>query len=159
MKPGDRSRDTDRMARLSAALDQTVRDTGLPVVAVWLHGSWATAHERADSDLDLGLLAERPLSWTERGDFVAKLACLLDETWDIDAVDLLRADTVFAAMVVSTGERAFARGDAAQRFEMRAMSGYARLNEERGAILADILERGTISSSRRASFPANSRAA
>jgi uncharacterized protein len=144
MKPSDRSRDPDRVARLSAATDQAVRDTGLPIVATWLHGSWATAHERADSDLDLGLLAERPLSWTERSAFAAKLACLLDETWDIDAVDLLSADSVFAAMVVSSGERVFARGDAAQRFEMRAMSGYARLNEERGEILADILERGTI---------------
>jgi predicted nucleotidyltransferase len=144
MKRRDRSRDPDRMARLSAAIDQTVLDSELPIAAVWLHGSWATAHERADSDLDLGLLAERPLSWTERGEFVAKLARVLDEARDIDAVDLLSADSVFAAMVVSSGERVFSRGDAAQRFEIRALSGYARLNEERGEILRDILERGTI---------------
>jgi predicted nucleotidyltransferase len=144
MNPGDRSRDPDRMARLSGAIDQAVRDSGLPIVAVWLHGSWATAYERADSDLDLGLLGDRPLSWTDRGEFVAKLARLLDESRDIDAVDLLPADSVFAAMVVSTGERVFSRGDAAQRFEIRALSGYARLNEERGEILRDILERGTI---------------
>lgn len=144
MNPGNRSRDPDRMARLSAAIDQTVHDTGFPVAAVWLHGSWATANERADSDLDLGLLAERPLLWTERGEFVAKLARLLDEARDIDAADLLLADSVFAALVVSSGARVFSRGDAAQRFEIRALAGYARLNEERGEILRDILERGTI---------------
>lgn len=144
-KPGDQSgRDPDRVARLSAAIDQAVRDTGLPIVAVWLHGSWATTHQRADSDLDLGFLGARPLSWIERGDFVTGLAGVLGETQDIDAVDLLSADSVFAALAVSSGERVFSVGDAAQRFEIRALAGYARLNEERGEILRDIFERGTI---------------
>ena len=64
---------------------------------------------------------------------------------DTDVVDLMRADTVTIAEVVSTGQAIIARDlDRIAFFETLAYSKYALLNEERREILEDIAESGVI---------------
>lgn len=117
------------------------------LVAIYRFGSAATAAERVDSDLDLAALTEAPLSEEEqirlRWDVAERIAARIGR--DVDLVDLGGASTVFRARVVATGDRIWC-GDAnaADHFETRAFSAYARLNEERAGILADIGERGRV---------------
>jgi hypothetical protein len=63
----------------------------------------------------------------------------------VDLVDLRAASTVLQMQVVSSGELLF-EGNALerQRFEMLVFSSYARLNEERKAILQRIREEGRV---------------
>jgi uncharacterized protein len=64
---------------------------------------------------------------------------------NLDIADLRRCDTVFVAQVVNSGERVYTGDEtAAQRFEMTALSKYARLNEEREDIISDIKQRGSV---------------
>jgi len=53
-------------------------------------------------------------------------------------------DTVFAALVITGGQRLFTTGMAAEQFEVKTLSSYARLNEERETILHDIFKRGSV---------------
>ena len=50
----------------------------------------------------------------------------------------------FAFIVITTGERLFSSGIAADIFEMKTLAAYARLNEERHDILLNIFQRGTV---------------
>ena len=129
--------------RVVARLRESV--TGLRVV--YRFGSHATEAERADSDLDLAVLTDPPLDpdarmhlrWT----VAERVAALVRR--DVDLVDLGSASTVFRAHVVTSGERLWCADVAeAERFEMYALSAYARLNEERAGILRDIHARGRI---------------
>ena len=128
--------------RLSIAL--AIEATGLKMFAVYLHGSYGTEYMRADSDLDLAFLSARLLAFDEWVSFSAALQKFSRET-NLDIADLRRCDTVFVAQVVTSGERVYTGDEqAAQRFEMTALSKYARLNEEREEIISDIKQRGTV---------------
>lgn len=113
------------------------------VAAVYLFGSHAAGVATPASDLDLAVLAARPLGAVERFDVQERLAALAG--CDIDLVDLRSASTVMQARVVSTG-RVVRDADPGERarFETFAYSSYALLNEERAGILADIAARGTV---------------
>jgi predicted nucleotidyltransferase len=114
-----------------------------PLVAVYAFGSAGTDAERDDSDIDLAFLAESAVDPVRVFDVAGKLASILGR--DVDLVDLWRASTVMRAQVVSRGI-CILDGDrsARQRFEVHTYSSYARLNEERAGILADIQSRGRI---------------
>lgn len=128
--------------RLSIAL--AIKATGLNMLAVYLHGSYGTEYMRADSDLDLAILSARPLAFDELMSFSAALQKFSCDV-NLDIADLRRCDTVFVAQVVNSGERVYTDDEtAAQRFEMTALSKYARLNEERGEIISDIKLRGSV---------------
>lgn len=113
------------------------------LLAVWVFGTWGTEHERPDSDLDLAVLAERPLSADEVWAALRALHEVTDR--DVDLVDLTRNDAIIRAQVVARGERLYC-ADAARctAFEDFVYSDYARLNEERAGILQDIAVRGRI---------------
>lgn len=114
------------------------------MVAVYLHGSYGTEYMRDESDIDIAFLSEIRL--TREESIVFSVA--LQQAWGderIDVADLRQSDTVFVAQVVANGERIYTGNElAAQRFEMTALSKYARLNEERAAIIADIKQRGKV---------------
>lgn len=134
--------DEARVLRNSIA--QAAEVAGLQLIAVYLHGSYGTSFMRDDSDIDLALLAERPLSLEESSTFLVALMKAFGNE-NLDIADLRRTDTVFEAQVVTNGERIYTGNElAAQRFEMTALSKYARLNEEREMIIADIKQRGTV---------------
>ncbi|GMU64305.1 MAG: hypothetical protein AMXMBFR36_05790 [Acidobacteriota bacterium] len=132
--PG-RAEDARIASRLAAALP------GL--VAVYRFGSTAAGTERAGSDVDLAVLAEGPVDAGRRFDLQEELATELGR--DVDLVDLGRASTVLAVEVVGRGELLL-DADPARRgaFEDLALSSYARLNEERRAILERVAAEGTV---------------
>ena len=63
----------------------------------------------------------------------------------VDLVDLLQASTVMRMQVLESAVLLFEHETAARlRFETAACSSYARLNEERRAILEQIRKEGTV---------------
>lgn len=144
MSDGVGRRAQNKVQQLTKAVAGAIAETGLPVIAVYLHGSWASEYERDDSDLDLAVLAARRLELSERIRFQQRIASELKLNLEIDLADLYSANTVFAAIVVTSGERIYSAGMAADIFEVKTLSAYARLNEERQEILQSIARRGTV---------------
>lgn len=104
-------------------------------LAVYLYGSFAENRARSDSDVDLGILAARPVDPSRLLDVAGDLSIELGR--DVDLVDLRAVSPVLQVRVVVDGVRLFETDSLArQRFEMQALSAYARLNESRKEILA-----------------------
>ena len=113
------------------------------IVAIYRFGSWDTPQARSDSDIDLAVLPGQPLSNLERWELSQKLAQIASR--DVDLVDMRCASTVMRLQIIAHGERIYCADEAAaSRFETAVYSGYARLNEERREILADIRDRGSV---------------
>lgn len=111
--------------------------------AIYRFGSWGSAAERPDSDIDLAVLPLTPLDPVQRWELAQKLASLARR--DVDLVDLLRASTVLRMQVVANGQRLYtANVNEVEQFEDTVFSSYVRLNEERRGILDDVRQRGNI---------------
>jgi predicted nucleotidyltransferase len=120
-----------------------VRTQAPRTIAIYRFGSWLSAAERADSDVDIALRGERPLDSEAHWRLTQALAQRIGR--DVDLIDLSAASTVLRAQVVSTGERIYCADQrACETFEDLVFSDYARLNEERARILEDIRSRGSI---------------
>jgi predicted nucleotidyltransferase len=113
------------------------------VIAIYQFGSTVEGMEHGESDLDLAILAQRPLENLDRWELQEDLAAELGR--DVDLVDLRAASTVMQAQVLKTGT-VLAETDRTERqqFEMRVCSAYAMLNEERAGILEDVQARGRV---------------
>jgi len=111
--------------------------------AAYLFGSAATGDLRPESDLDIAVLMQHPLSSLKLHEFSEKIAQGMGR--DVDLIDLGSASTVLQMQVLSTGKRIICNDvlDVGS-FEDRVFSDYARLNEERSGILEDIRARGSI---------------
>lgn len=115
--------------------------------AIYLFGTYGTADERAESDVDIALLL--PPRGREGNLQLAGSDCrfrlqeLLDK--EVDLLSLRMLSTVFQKEVVMNGRLIYC-GDryAVDEFEMLTLSSYQKLNEERAAILAAIQKTGTI---------------
>lgn len=113
------------------------------LTAVYFFGSAVTGGARSDSDLDVAILADGPVSGQKLFDLAQELAVALHR--DVDLADLRSANTVLRATVVSTGKRVYCVNlRACEDFENLALSSYARLNEERRGILSDVKDRGQV---------------
>ena len=111
--------------------------------AIYRFGSWGTEAQRPDSDIDIAILPARPLEQVQRWELAQTMAVQAGR--DVDLVDLLRASTVLRMQVLVHGERLYAPDAVSiERFEDMVFSSYARLNEERSDILADVRQRGSI---------------
>lgn len=131
--------------RLEAAIRAVLPSLHIPIQAAYLHGSWGTEFERAESDIDLALLSQTPINLNQQMRIAQALRLQMGISTEIDLADLRNTDTVFAAHVIDEGHRLLvADRSATEQFEMLALAKYARLNEERAGILADIKARGTI---------------
>lgn len=103
--------------------------------AIYLFGSFGTERQHPGSDVDFAVLPSGPLDPVQLFQIAGNLSTELNR--DADLVDLSRATTVMAKEVLRTGERIDVRDlHAAREFEMRTLSDYARLNEERQPVLA-----------------------
>lgn len=126
-----------------AKLTHMLREHLPGLLAVYRFGSFGTPEQRADSDIDLGLLADRPLDPVQLFRLSAKLATLASR--EVDLVDMLGCSTVMRANIVASGEPIYCRDDyRCESFATTAFSQYARLNEERRGILDDIQSTGSI---------------
>lgn len=129
------------VTELRSVLEPLLSDvTGL--VALYRFGSRAAGEAHPRSDLDLALLAA-PLDPMERFELQERIARQL--AIDVDLVDLRRASTVLLVQVIDRGEVLIdASPIEREHFEARALSDYARLQEERRGILDDIRDRGSV---------------
>ncbi len=113
------------------------------LVAVYRFGSEVTRTTNRDSDLDVAVLCDKPLSTQTRFSLTGELVVVCGRP--VDMIDLSTASTVIRAQVVSTGERLFCADlNRCELFEDITFSSYARLNEERGEILRDIKARESV---------------
>lgn len=130
-------------ARLITDIVTSLRVAVPDTLAIYRFGTWGTAAERADSDLDLAVLARRRLPVTRCWEIAQQLATLAGR--NVDLVDLRAASTVMAAQIVSQGERLHCSDEQqCAEYEDYTYSAYARLNEERREILQDIRKRGNV---------------
>ncbi len=101
---------------------------------VYLFGTFGTARQRPESDIDLAFLPEKPGDVFGCFETANRLSVLLGR--EVDLVDLSRASTVMRKEVFRTGTVvACADQDQRAEFEMYTLSDYARLNEERREVL------------------------
>jgi len=113
------------------------------LVAVYRFGSTSTGDARRGSDVDVAVLVEDALDPVRRFELQERLAALLRR--DVDLVDLRSASTVLRMQVVAHGCLLCAPDDAERgRFEDGVFSSYARLNEERRAILERVDREGRV---------------
>ncbi len=137
----------DVNSRLAVELKDSMVKTLLAAIpgcqAIFLFGSWGTAAQRPDSDIDLAVLPLVPLDGVHRWDLAQELASLFGR--NVDLVDLLTASTVMRMQIVAHGELLYGlHSNEVERFEDMVFSSYARLNEERREILNDVLRRGNV---------------
>lgn len=125
------------------AVVRCIRDDLPDVVAIYRYGSAGTEHERPDSDVDIAVLPARPLAV----DTILKLSGDVGDIVErrVDLVDLLKAPTILRAQIIAHGERLYCADErACSVFEDYVFSSYARFNEERRELVADILARGSV---------------
>lgn len=137
------TRDNSSNVQLQQQLIATICEVVPDCLAIYRFGTWGTADQRADSDIDLAVLVAAPLDPVDRWDLAQQLASLAGR--DVDLIDLLNASTVLRMQVVANGERIYSVvGHDVERFEDTVFSSYARLNDERRSILEDVKKRGKI---------------
>lgn len=124
-------------------LVEKVRAALPDVIAIYVFGSQAAGIAGPESDIDLAVLNDSPLSQVTCWDLAQELA--REAGRDVDLVDLRAASTVMRAQVISKGQRLFCADERkCAEFEDYVYSAYARFNEERRAILQDIRQRGSV---------------
>jgi uncharacterized protein len=130
-------------ARVAESLIPVVSARVPGLVALYLFGSQARGDATPDSDLDLAILAQSQLDPVDRWKLQEDLASLAHR--NVDLVDLRQASTVMRIEVLRDSVLLLdAQPTPRAVFETFALASYARLNEERGAILADATARGRI---------------
>jgi predicted nucleotidyltransferase len=111
--------------------------------AVYLFGSHASNQAMPDSDVDIAVLGKRPHIATDLFSVSSDIAIMLKR--NVDLIDLRSVPTDLQAQVVTKGKRHILRNfQKVEVFEDLVFSSYARLNEERKYILADIQQRGSV---------------
>ena len=113
--------------------------------AVYLFGTYGTADERPDSDVDIAVLLSPDEAKREERMAMSD-ACLALERLlgkDADVANLRQVSTVFQKEIIMADRRIYcASGYAAEEFEMVVLSLCQKLNEERAEVLAEGLRSG-----------------
>lgn len=108
---------------------------GFAPAVIYLFGSHGTPAEHPASDIDIAFLPTTPVDRVQCFQVSCDLAEKLGR--DVDLVDLSQASTVMAKEVLRTGAPIAIKDPLHYRkFEMLTLSDYARLNEEREAVIA-----------------------
>ncbi len=115
------------------------------IQAIYFFGSHGTADEQPESDVDIALLLP-PARAKKAGslavsDLWNELETALGKT--VDLITLRLASTVLQKEVIAADRRVYTGDEyAAAEFEMLVISFYQKLNEERDAIIGDVLAGG-----------------
>ena len=117
------------------------------VQAIYLFGTYQTADEWPDSDVDIALLLPPQQAKTAKSlamsDLCSELIALLKK--EVDLINLRRVPTVLQKEVIAADRRIYRADEyAADEFEMLTISYYQKLNEERAEIVEDALAIGRI---------------
>lgn len=137
-------KDKDNIAaceRLISLVLETWPDTQ----AIYLFGSWGSAYERAESDVDIAVLLPAPQAKKAGSLALSDLHLALQTALDreVDLINLRQVPTVLQKEVVMTGRRIFCvPGTTVDEFELLVLALYQKLNEERAGILAEGLRSG-----------------
>ena len=124
----------------TTAIIKTVLAYYPAVQAIYLFGSYGTEDEWPNSDLDIALLIP-PETSNQAGHLMMSPLCnalsiLLGR--DIDLLNVRQVSTVFQKEIIMAERRIYtANEDAADEFEMRTLSYYQKLNQERAEVLAE----------------------
>lgn len=115
--------------------------------AIYVYGTYGTADEWPDSDIDIAVLLSPKQAKEARhlavGDLRFELEAALKRK--VDLVNLRRVPTVLQKEVIAADRRIYCSdGYAADEFEMLTLSYYQKLNQERAEIIADALRTGRI---------------
>jgi predicted nucleotidyltransferase len=115
--------------------------------AIYVYGTYGTADEWPDSDIDIAVLLPpkqaKEAQYLAVGDLRFELEATLDKK--VDLVNLRQVPTVLQKEVIAADRRIYCSdGYAADEFEMLTLSYYQKLNQERAEIIADALRTGRI---------------
>ena len=113
--------------------------------AIYLFGSWGTADEWPNSDIDIGLLLPpidaKNIDFHKLMQSQLSLEAALGKK--VDLLNLREVSTVLQKEVIMADRRIYIANEyAAEEFEMLTISFYVKLNEERAEILAEGLRTG-----------------
>lgn len=130
---------------MKEAIVQTVLKCRPYTQAIYLFGSYGTADEWPDSDVDIALLL--PADKAKMAPSLAmdelrfKLEALLGKT--VDLINVRQVSTVFQKEIIFADRRIYTGDEyAAEEFEMLTLSFYQKLNEERREILDEFWRTG-----------------
>jgi uncharacterized protein len=129
------------------AIVKTVLDYYPATQAIYLFGSYGTPDEQKDSDVDIAVLFPSGSAGTIGNIAVSECRYALELALKrtVELINLRRVNTVFQQEIIQEGVLIYKQDEyAVDVFEMRVMSSYQKLNEERAGILEDILETGRI---------------
>lgn len=113
--------------------------------ALYLFGTYGTADEWPDSDVDIALLLPPEEAKKAGTLMMSDLLFALEKTLkkDVDLINLRQVSTVFQKEIVFSGRRIFIADEyAGDEFEMLVLSFYQKLNDERAEVLAEGLRSG-----------------
>ncbi len=133
----DKKFDNTHQKILDTALD-TICKAYPDVIAVYVFGSFATAFENRESDVDLAFLRAKESNNVETWELAQEIARMIDR--DVELIDMQKASTVFRYQIFASGTCIFCQNDVElARFENLAISMYLRFQEERKEILKSYL--------------------
>jgi len=113
------------------------------VDAIYMFGTRVDGKIHPSSDLDLAVIAQKPIATDQLWALSGKLANIAQ--CDVDLIDLSAASTVMRLQIIANGKRLYSRDERkCALFEDFVFPDYARLNEERAEILKDIALRGSV---------------
>ncbi|MDX1585067.1 MAG: nucleotidyltransferase domain-containing protein [Thermoanaerobaculia bacterium] len=128
---------------LARSLCSSLRATVDELVAAYLFGSTADDTTHPESDLDLAVLTELPLSAEARWELEQRVSRELRRT--VDLVDLRQAPTTLQSRIVASGTRLCCFDETkAEEFENFVFVAYADLNLERREILQQVETEGHV---------------
>ena len=132
------------MAALNDSITRYILESHPTTQAIYRFGTWGTAAQRPDSDLDVAVLlphaeAMRVDRW--QWHLLAVRLAGAAGAEHADLVNLRRADTTLRAEILRTGRLTYSSDDGVRlQSETLVLSMYQRLNDERAGIRAAIVE-------------------
>jgi predicted nucleotidyltransferase len=129
----------------NSLIAETIVSSFPEVQAIYLFGSQATNSSRHDSDIDIAFLTSEGIIIPPVQLFNVKTELEVKFGKEVDLIHLNSASTVLQFQVTTTGIQLFAKNPAfLLRFEAMVLSQYQRFNEERKAIIEEIISSGKV---------------
>lgn len=113
--------------------------------AIYLFGTYGTADQWPESDVDVAVLLPPPQAKAAGALVLSDLRFALEDRLqrEVDLINLRRVPTVLQKEVIAADRRIYCADEyAADEFEMLTLSYYQRLNAERKEIIEDALATG-----------------